>query len=107
MRSLLALLLAGCAADPATEPPAVTDPPHDDADGIADQLEDQLMLRFGPELRLAPDAEDWTRPANVDWYLERVQLRFDQSGCPDDDVLARGAITAANLDAQREFKKLS
>ena len=106
MRPAIALLLlVGCATDPAAEPPPVTDPTDDDEDGIADQLEDQLMLRFGPELRLAPDDKDWTRPANVDWYLERVTLRFDQSGCPDDDVLDRGAITLANLEAQRQFKK--
>ncbi|HEY0094388.1 MAG TPA: hypothetical protein VGB96_08695, partial [Archangium sp.] len=46
-----------------------------DADGIDDGLEDQLAAKFAPEVRLAPLSIDWTRPANVDWYLARVHMR--------------------------------
>jgi hypothetical protein len=89
MRALAyALLLVGCAA-PATSPPEVTDPTDDDQDGIPDQLESQLMERFGPELRLPPDDIDWTRPANVDWYLRTVgrgRLARDNDGSGRADV---------------------
>lgn len=110
----LVLVLAACATDPA-EPgggdapplPPITDPTDDDGDGIPEQLEAQLMERFGPELRLAPDDIDTARPANVDWYLERVTMRFDQPGCPDDEILAGGAVTLANLTVQRNFLKRS
>src|SRR5262245_48673228 len=59
-----------------------TDPTDADLDGIADELEAYLVAQFAPELRLAPDENDWTRPANVDWYLARVHMRFDHPDCP-------------------------
>jgi hypothetical protein len=117
-RSLLGVviaggLVAGCAASPAEphdpgagddgEPPfVVTDPTDDDGDGIPEQLEDYLMTVFGPELVLAPDDKDWTRPASVDWYLPRVHMRFDQSGCPDDQILERGKVTFSSMHAQQQ-----
>jgi hypothetical protein len=110
MRTVLSIILVGsigCATDPTdpTEPPVVTDPTDDDDDGISDQLEDQIMERFGPELRLPPDDIDQSRPANVDWYLPQVHMRFDQSGCPDDAILDLGAITFDNIHEQQNFKK--
>lgn len=71
-----------------------------DADGIDDVLEDQLAAKFAPEVRLSPDSIDWTRPANVDWYLARVHMRFDHDGCPDCEVLALATPTQANLSTQ-------
>jgi len=71
-----------------------TDPTDADGDGITDELEDYLLAQFGPELRLAPDAIDWTRPANVEWYLPRVRMRFDHPSCLDHEVLATGKVTA-------------
>ncbi len=68
--------------------------------GSADALEVYLAEGFSPEVRLAPDAEDWTRPANVDWYLTQVKLSFSHgSGCNDHDDATRkvGAITQTNL----------
>lgn len=122
-RTLLAALATaavGCAADPDApgggdgEPPAappftVTDPTDADADGLPEQLEAYLMDTFGPVLRLPPDDVDWTRPANVDWYLSKVRMRFDHAGCPDDDtnLLNVGAITFANLSAQTHYTKSS
>ena len=44
----------------------------DDRDGIADSLEVEMANKFSPILRLPPKSKDWTRPANVDWYLQRV-----------------------------------
>src|SRR5260221_5115539 len=59
----------------------VTDAADSDADGIPDQLEDYLIGQFAPEVRLPRD--DWTRPANVDWYLPLVRMRFAHRWCRD------------------------
>ena len=69
-----------------------------DQDGIDDSFERQLMLTFAPEVRLHP--ADWTRPANVDWYLTKVALRFSHDHCSDHQVLALGEATQANLAQQ-------
>jgi Vacuolar protein sorting-associated protein 62 len=71
-----------------------------DGDGIADALEHYLITQFAPELRLAPDDIDGTRPANVDWYLPKVHMRFDHPSCPDHEVLAIGTITFDNIGTQ-------
>jgi hypothetical protein len=76
-----------------------------DADGLDDTIEDQLAAKFAPEVRLAPLSIDWTRPANVDWYLSRVHMRFDHAGCPDCQVLALGTPTQSNLSAQAHSTK--
>lgn len=68
-----------------------------DGDGIPDMWEDKLALAFAPELHLAPQSEDWTRPANVDWYLARVHMRFEHDDCSDCQVLGVGAITQDNM----------
>lgn len=86
--------LAGCTA-PANCPPGDVD-----LDGIPDAWEDRLAARFAPELRLPPASEDWTRPASVDWYLARVHMRFEHSGCSDCQVLGVGAVTQDNLASQ-------
>jgi hypothetical protein len=110
------VLVVGCGAkavlgpfgvDPAARDPqfVVTDPTDDDGDGIPDQLEDYLMMTFGPELRLAPDDVDWTRPANIDWYLPKVRMRFDHARCPDDQILGLGTITFANVATPAHYTK--
>ncbi|MFE8599619.1 Vps62-related protein [Archangium violaceum] len=76
-----------------------------DLDGIDDAFEDQLAAKFAPEVRLAPDSIDWARPANVDWYLARVHMRFDHSGCPDCEVLALATPTQSNLSTQSHKTK--
>ena len=120
-RLAVTFLLAACAATPGSEDPGdddpgsgggddpfeVTDPTDADNDGIPEQLEDRLMTVFGPELRLAPDDIDWTRPANVDWYLPKVHMRFDHSGCPDCGILDIGKVTATNLASQQHYTKAS
>lgn len=68
-----------------------------DADGVPDMWEDKIAFRFAPELHLAPPSKDWTRPANVDWYLERVHMRFEHDDCGDCQVLGAGAITQDNM----------
>jgi hypothetical protein len=115
---LAAMIVSGCATSPATgdddapgqdgDPSAPlgdhqaprftgTDATDADADGIADNLEDYLLAQFAPELRLAPDDIDGTRPANVDWYLSKVHMRFDHPNCTDHEVLAIGKVTADSI----------
>jgi hypothetical protein len=94
----------GCGVLPAIEPGSA-DAPDDDLDGIADAVEDELMATFGPELRLAPDGIDWTRPASIEWYLERVHMRFDHGGCPDDVVLDVGFVTLDSIHTQQHQTK--
>jgi hypothetical protein len=122
---VLALAVVGCATSPGApggddgegeasadeplveQPFTVTDPTDADGDGLPEELESYLMTTFGPELRLPPDAIDWTRPANVDWYLPKVRMRFDHAGCPDDssNLLNVGSITFANIHTQTHFLK--
>ncbi len=116
MRVVVLSLIAGCGGtamwshtgvDPgADDPPfVVTDFTDDDDDGIPEQLEDFLMMKFGPELRLAPDDIDWTRPANVDWFLPRVRMRFDHADCPDDGILDLGTITPQNISTPVHYTR--
>jgi len=78
-------------------PFTVTDPTDGDGDQIADQLEDYLIAKFAPQVRLAPDDIDWTRPANVEWYLANVHMRFDHPKCGDHQVLALGAVNTTTV----------
>lgn len=75
-------------------------PIDEDGDGLPDEGEDWLAERFAPELRLPPDHEDWTRPANVDWYLPHVTMRFDHPNCPDHEVLGLGMVSQERLSQQ-------
>jgi hypothetical protein len=72
-----------------------------DRDGLADRLENELALKFAPEVRLPPDSKDWTRPANVDWFLSRATMRFEHNNCSDHQVLPRGTVTQANVAQQK------
>lgn len=76
-----------------------------DGDGIPDLWEDKLALKFAPQLHLAPSSEDWTRPANVDWYLARVHMRFEHDDCSDCQVLGVGAVTQDSMWNQRHRGK--
>jgi len=64
-----------------------------------------LARKYAPEVHLAPAGDDWTRPANVDWYLARVQMRFDHPGCPDCEILAVGSVTQSNMFSQSHTTK--
>ena len=74
-----------------------------DGDGLGDALEDQLLWRFAPVVRLHPS--DSYRPSSGDWYLARTQMRFDHSGCSDDQILNKGQITPWNIDLQSHQNK--
>jgi hypothetical protein len=56
----------------------------DDADGIDDAFEDELVRRFAPELRFHPDEEYFL--SSAEWYLERVELWF-HGACNDRFVM--------------------
>jgi hypothetical protein len=62
----------------------------------ATQLE--LAKTFAPHLNLHPS--DAYRPANVDWYLSRVTMRFHHNDCPDHELLGLGKVTQQTLIAQ-------
>lgn len=76
--------------------PLVPSPADDPALPAATQA--QLIERFAPRLHLHP--ADTYRPANVDWYLARVSLRYHHPSCPDHELLALGKVTQAALGAQ-------
>lgn len=76
--------------------PAAPSPSDDPALPAATQV--QLIAAFAPRLHLHPD--DTTRPANVDWYLARVSMRYNHPNCPDHELLALGKVTQAALGTQ-------
>lgn len=67
-----------------------------DADALDDGVESCLLQRHAPVLYL-PWSLDGAKPANVDWYLSRVHMRFHHDGCPDCQVLALGSVTQTSL----------
>jgi len=71
-----------------------------DGDGIADAIEEELVWRHAPILKLPLDEDDWTRPGNVDFYMERVTLRFSHTRCFDHEIVALGELTEDALPEQ-------
>jgi hypothetical protein len=66
--------------------------------GGPDPEENTLVAHYAPEIHLGSD--DWTRPADIAWYLQRVELRFENDECPSDRILARGAVNQRSLLGQ-------
>jgi hypothetical protein len=75
-----------------------------DTDGIDDGVENCLLQRHAPVLYL-PWSLDWTKPANVDWYLSRVHMRFTHDGCPDCQILALGSVTQTAITNRSHAEK--
>jgi len=82
-----------------------------DGDGIDDGIENDLANTYAPVLYM-PNLitrdqagsgvwGDWTWPANVEWYLPNVQMRFHHNNCPDHQILNQGTITVSNVTTQR------
>lgn len=107
-------LATGCGSDPdpakgAEEAPAdgggrgASDSGRAPDSRVADEVEpadrDELITRYAPHLHLNP--EDPNLPANVDWYLGRVSMRFHHDNCKDHEVLPLGSVTQAALVEQR------
>ncbi|WP_179233073.1 Vps62-related protein [Paenibacillus rigui] len=80
---------------------AITDA---DQDGIDDSVEQTLLTKYAPKLYLHPDEDN--KPSSVDWYLQRVAMRFHHDGgCSDDQILALGSVTQVNLSEQAHQTK--
>jgi len=79
-------LIAGCTASGV----------DGDADGIDDGDETCLLQRHAPVVNL-PWTIDWTKPANVDWYLARVHMRFTHDGCSDCQILNVGSVNQTSI----------
>lgn len=73
-------------------------PSPEDDPTLPPATQDELIERFAPHVHLNPD--DPNRPANVDWYLARVSMRFHHNNCPDHELLPLGKVTQASLIAQ-------
>lgn len=82
------------------DPDADADPsaPSPEPPSLAPTTEEALFAAYAPHVYLHPD--DPNVPANVDWYLPHVRLRFHHDGCPDHELLATGQVTQAALVAQ-------
>jgi hypothetical protein len=77
----------------------------EDRDGIADRIEDDLVARFAPVVRLHPDEQ--YMPASVAWYLPRVRMRFDVSLGLDKQLLDKGSVNPGSLIAQANKGQMS
>jgi hypothetical protein len=81
-----------------------SDTTDNDGDGIPDAIENELARKYAPEVRLTPTSKSWTLPANVDWYLSRISMRFnhtqDLNVCGDCEVLTKGKVTQTNIHRQ-------
>ena len=76
----------------------------DDADGLDDGVENCALKDYAPVLQLPLDY-DWTRPANVDWYLARTALRFHHNNCNDEQIVPIGGLTQTRLVNQFHRRK--
>jgi hypothetical protein len=75
---------------------------------------EEMIRKYAPELHLVTygdngsgGGKDWTRPANIDWYLNPgvqddgktvgAAMRFNQDGCPDDGIASPGQLNRSNV----------
>jgi|GEM_PF-1144426 len=84
-------------ADPDADADSSAPSPEDDP-ALPPATQAELAAAFAPRLHLAPD--DPYRPANVDWFLARVSMRYHHDNCPDHELLGVGKVTQAALVAQ-------
>lgn len=75
-----------------------------DQDGIDDAVEQALLAQYAPKLYLHPSEDN--KLSSVDWYLQRVTMRFHHDGgCSDDQIIALSAVTQTNLSQQAHQTK--
>jgi hypothetical protein len=72
--------------------------PDFDSDGISDAVEDELMMRFAPVVRLHP--EEKYLPADISWFVTRVKMCVDVRLRPDQKFLKLGEVTISSLLSQ-------
>ena len=107
-KSLLLILVAGillfnsCSSSKSVTPtqpmtPSVTEQLASDADkdGIVDSMEDELIRKFAPIVRLHPDEQ--YLPADISWFLKRVKMSFDVRWSPDHQLLEKGEVNVSSL----------
>lgn len=112
------LLVIGCAGGEGAEPPleeldsraaalvggcagSGVDADHD---GNDDGIEDCLLQKHAPVVYMPLDL-DWTWPANADWYLARVHMRFHHNNCSDCQILNQGYVNQSSLINRTHYKK--
>jgi len=66
-----------------------------DNDGISDQVENCLANKHAPVLYLHSDENEF--PSSVDWYLQRVNLRFNHDNGCGDEYVAGGPLPSGML----------
>jgi hypothetical protein len=76
-------------------------PGDNDHDGISDDYEDQLLLKFAPRIWLSYYENRW--PVSVNWLLARSTLRYSHVRCSDHGLLPYGSVTISNLITQRHW----
>ena len=81
---------------------------------VAVDVNEDMIRRYAPELHLCTygtdgsgSGKDWSRPANIDWYLNpNVQadgqtvgaaMRFNQPDCTDDGIASPGQLNRSNV----------
>jgi hypothetical protein len=77
----------------------------DDRDDISGNIEEELLQRFAPLVRLHPD--DNYRPASIPWYLPRVRMRFNVNWGFDDQILIQGMVDTTTLVTQSNRDQFS
>jgi hypothetical protein len=77
-----------------------TNPDDKDNDGIQDVIEDKLIKKFAPIVKLHIDEQYF--PTNIPWYLQRVRMSFDVPLGIDDQILNKGKVTVSSLIIQAD-----
>ena len=92
------------AAPPVTAQPSI--PNIDaDADGIVDSLEEEIINRYAPLVKLHPDEQ--YLPADITWFLTMVKMSFDVRLGIDPQILQPHAVTSTNLLCQTNGGQVS
>jgi len=69
-----------------------------DHDGIDDAIENQLIEKFAPVVKLSP--EEVYQPAGITWFLPRARMIFAVNFGFDKQVLDKGKVTLTSLISQ-------
>jgi hypothetical protein len=92
-------LVGACGTSVVTQQVSEQPPPDTDKDGIADSIEDKLIDRFAPVVKLHSDEK--YLPADVSWFIKRVKMCFDISWGPDHQLLGKGEVNINSLLSQK------
>lgn len=74
-----------------------------DLDGLDDQLEEDLAVKFAPSYYFHPEEKYFSD--SVDKYLQNTQLRFHYRGLPDDQIYDQGTIIQKHLVNIEHYNK--